>query len=756
MMSKTTLIILFLFFSSFCYSQNTLFGTIKSKNNIPLKGASIVLLEVNKKTISEKNGDFKFLNIPNGYYNIEISCEGYKSLVKTIYINTDYSIPIELEESKLDIKEVVIWGDVNSMADKSSHRIEILTIDQFKQKGYLTISEAISTLPGVSQITTGPGIGRPVIRGLSGNRIAIIANGIKLENQQWDMEHALGLTQFGIQRIEVIKGPTSFLYGSEALGGMLNFVDEDPAIVNTIQADAHAAFNSNTFGTLTEFGVKEATNHLNWSIRAGLNNQSDYYSNFNKRVANSRFREIFGKASVGYLSKKIVTQFTYQFNMGFYGIVEPFESDTSGKEKEDHPMEFENPYHTMLHQTAVLKNSFLISNGKINTILSYQNDIRKELEPGDVESNPFLGFTLHHLSANANYEFHLNQNSSITAGVQGKLLSNANFGYSVLIPEYKQKDFGAFVINRNSFLKNKLHLDMAIRIDETQISTQLSGIKDSVNYMPKNNKSFQHLSTSLGINYLINKHFSLFGNIGSGYRAPNAAELTSNGVRLETQRYEKGNSNFNKEFNTLGEVGVNFETKNFEIELTVYNNIISNFIYSEKTTDSIQNLGRKWVVYQFKQQNATIWGGESKLQLHPEFLKWFNYSCTFTSTNGKLSDGRNIPMMPPYKLNQEITLIKSKAGKFEHAFLRASGLYVFNQNKTYTNELSTPGYLILNIGTGGNISLYKQPFEISIGVNNLFNKQYFDHMSRLRQYGVNGIGMNAFISISWKITKQVK
>src|SRR4030095_9593889 len=155
--------------------------------------------------------------------------------------------------------------------------------------GAFNLSDGLAKLPGVSQLTTGVGISKPVIRGLYGNRVLAILSGLRFDNQQWQDEHGLGLNDMGIDRVEVIKGPSSLLYGSEAIGGALNIIEEAPAKPHTTVADVNTRFFSNTLGIFTDVGFKGASITSNWGIRAGINSQADYTDGDGNRILNSRF-----------------------------------------------------------------------------------------------------------------------------------------------------------------------------------------------------------------------------------------------------------------------------------------------------------------------------------------------------------------------------------------------------------------------------------------------------------------------------------
>jgi iron complex outermembrane recepter protein len=630
---------------------------------------SIYISELNKGAITDSTGIFSINNIPEGFYSIEIKSIGYKTLFIELTVPFDeskykkvdgmnisqngktISINAVLEKTQIEMKEVVVSGTRNSLQNNSTINIDVVNMNELFERGQITVMDALATKPGVSLISTGPGIARPVIRGLTGNRILTIIDGIKLENQQWDLEHTLGLNQYGIDRVEIIKGPASFLYGSDAMGGVLNFIDEKPAAVNTIVGDISAGFNSNTFGSVTDIGVKGAKEHSNWSLRAGLNNSSDYYNANFDRVANSRFREVFGKATYGLNYKRSVTLFSYQMNFGYYGIVEPFEKK-SATETEDHPMEFETPYHTLVHQTALIKNTLLFGKTNLITTVSFQNDQRKELEPGNTEENPFLGFNLNVFSGDVKADHNFNKHVELVVGAQGTYQQNTNNGYSRLIPNYTQSDIGFYALNKYRLAKNKLNIDFGVRYDKRTINSETSGIKDSADYMPSLAKNYENVSASFGLNYLLTNNTSIYANIGSGFRAPNMAELTSNGIRLETQRYEIGNTSFTKETNLQGEIGAHFWSDNVSFDVSTFYNHINNFIYTQRRGDTLSAMP----VYEFKQADAWIFGGEAGIDIHPQILKWFDFRSSYSQLEGHLSDGTFLPFMPQNKLNNEITL----------------------------------------------------------------------------------------------------
>ena len=227
--------ILFIGFTAMALGQSKLSGTITDEKNNPISGANIVLPELHKETISDENGKFSISSIPNGNHKVVVTFIGFATQIKTInFSGKESNLSIVLMESEEHMDEVIVSTAFNKMQSQNVMKVEHQSVKALQQKGATTLIEGLATIPGVSQVSTGTSIGKPVIRGLSGNRVLVYTQGVRLENQQFGEEHGLGLNDAGVESVEVIKGPASLLYGSDALGGVLYFNPEKFALPNTI------------------------------------------------------------------------------------------------------------------------------------------------------------------------------------------------------------------------------------------------------------------------------------------------------------------------------------------------------------------------------------------------------------------------------------------------------------------------------------------------------------------------------------------
>jgi len=202
---KSFLYDLLLGFSIVATAQNKVSGTVTNKQNEPISGTTITIPELHKETISDENGKYVFNNLPNGKFKMVFTYIGFLTQSKEFTSNLkEQKIDIVLEESVHQMEEVIVSTAFNKVQSQNVMKVEHQSMKSLSQKGTSTLIEGLATIPGVSQVSTGTSIGKPVIRGLSGSRILVYSQGVRLENQQFGEEHGLGLNDAGIESVEVI------------------------------------------------------------------------------------------------------------------------------------------------------------------------------------------------------------------------------------------------------------------------------------------------------------------------------------------------------------------------------------------------------------------------------------------------------------------------------------------------------------------------------------------------------------------------
>jgi iron complex outermembrane receptor protein len=536
---KKNITALFIGFSAMLQAQNTITGTVTDSKKQPLIGVSIDTPELHQGTSTDENGNYSLSNLPNGKVKLAFVYLGFATQNKTLNLqNKETTLNIVLEETEFQMDEVIVSTAFNKLQSQNVMKVEHSSIKELQQKGTSTLIEGLATIPGVSQVSTGTSIGKPVIRGLSGNRVLVYSQGVRIENQQFGDEHGLGLNDAGVESVEVIKGPASLLYGSDALGGVLYFNPEKFANTNTFKGDFNQRLFSNTLGSNTSLGLK--TSGKNWKVlaRGTYDTHSDYAIADGDRVTNTRYNETDFKTGIGYSNSKFSSVLRYNFNKLDLGIPENGVSEQTTSKKTDYPSQ------AIDNNLLSLNNIFFFKNSKLDVDLGYIDNDRSELEDGNIA---VLHMKLK--TFNYNVKYHLPKMGKVETifGIQGMNQTNTNSGEEYLIPDATTKDFGIFGTGNYEWKTNVIQA--GIRFDKRKIATTAYGIAGEEGSFEALDKSFDSFNASLGYKTNLATDLTLRLNVASGFRAPNLAELTSNGVHEGTNRYEVGNPDLKTEQN---------------------------------------------------------------------------------------------------------------------------------------------------------------------------------------------------------------
>lgn len=718
-------------------AQNKVIGTISDKDNKTLAGINISMPELHKETISDTNGNYEFSNLPNGTFKIVFSSIGYTTKIISLPISENQITQnIILEDNIVHMDEVIVSTAFNKMQSQNVMKVEHESIKSLQQKGRATLIEGLATIPGVSQVSTGTSIGKPVIRGLSGNRVLVYSQGVRLENQQFGEEHGLGLNDAGVESVEVIKGPASLLYGSDALGGVLYFNPEKFATPNTFKADFSQKVFSNTLGSNTSLGLKTSTENWKLLARGSFNTHADYQIPNGDRVTNTRYNESDFKTGIGYSNSKFSSILRYNFNKLDLGIPE----DGIGEQSTSHSTIY--PKQAVDNHILSLHNNFYFKNSKLDADLGYIYNDRSEFEDSNVASLHMKLITL-----NYDLKYYLPKFSKVETivGVQGMHQTNTNSGQELLIPDATTTDFGIFGTANYEFGKNVLQA--GLRYDNRQVSSETQGTLGNEGYFEAIDKSFDSFNASLGFKTNLATDLTLRLNIASGFRAPNLAELTSNGVHEGSNRYEIGNANLENEQNLQTDLNLEYKASHFELFANGFYNHINNYIFISPNGNVIDGNN----VYDYVQANAKLYGGEAGIHFHPHPLDWLHFNSSFETVIGKNDHGSNLPLIPANKWNNTLKGDFTIKNWFKEGFATLNIESTFAQNNNSEFETRTNDYTLINLGLGGKVILNKTIFNLNLNANNLFDKTYVSHLSRLKTDGIPNIGRNIVVGVNFII-----
>ncbi|MES2805038.1 MAG: TonB-dependent receptor [Bacteroidota bacterium] len=738
---KKFIIALFLGFSAMLQAQNTLSGTVTDLKNQPLKGVSVYASELHKGTTTDENGKYTLSNLPNRNLKISFTFVGFATQNKTINsLQKENTLDIILEEAIFEMDEVIVSTAFNKIQSQNVMKVEHESIKNLQRKGTATLIEGLATIPGVSQVSTGTSIGKPVIRGLSGNRVLVYSQGVRIENQQFGDEHGLGLNDSGIESVEVIKGPASLLYGSDALGGVLYFNPEKFADANTFKANFSQKYFSNTEGSSSSLGLKTSTDNWKFMARGSYNTHSDYKIADGNRVTNTRYNETDFKTGIGYSNAKFSSVLRYNYNELDLGIPEDGIADQSTSKKTGFPKQ------GVFNHLLSLNSVFFFEKSKLDVDLGYVANDRSEFEDSNVA---VLHMKLKTFNYNAKYHLPKMGKIETIVGVQGMHQTNTNSGEEYLIPDAVTNDFGVF--GTANYEWNSNVLQAGLRFDNRNITTDAQGIAGEEGSFEAIDKSYDSFNASLGYKTNLTDDLTLRLNVASGFRAPNLAELTSNGVHEGTNRYEVGNSDLETEQNVQTDLNLEYKTDHFEFFVNGFYNHINNYIYTSPTGAVIDENA----VFDYIQNNAKLYGGEVGLHFHPHPLDWLHFETSFETVTGEKqsrSVGRDyLPLIPANNWNNTIRTEFKIKNWLEDGFATLNVSSTFNQKNVSGFETESNGYNLVNLGFGGTVKLGKTAFDVNINGNNLFDKRYIAHLSRLKTDGIPNIGRNIVLGVNFNL-----
>lgn len=718
-------------------AQNKISGTVFDKEKKTIPFVSISIPEIHRETITDTEGKYELTNLPKGNFTVIFSSIGYATKTFPIQLlGKEINLNLTMEENVIHMDELVVSNAFRKLQSQNVMKVEHENLKSLQQKGASTLIEGLSTIPGVAQFSTGTSIGKPVIRGLSGNRILVYSQGVRMENQQFGNEHGLGLNDAGIESVEVLKGPASLLYGSDALGGVLYFNPEKFANPNEFKTDFSQRFFSNTMGSNSTFGIKTSTDNWKFLGRGSYNTHADYQIPNKNRVTNTRYNESDLKTGIGYNKSNFSTIFRYNYNHLDLGIPE------NGIDNQTTSHATTYPKQSVSNHILSLQPKFYFKNSKLESDLGYIYNDRSEFENNNIAS-------LHMKLKTFNYDVkyylpEINKLQSII-GIQGMHQTNTNFGEELLIPNATTNDIGIFGTVNYEWKTNTLLAGM--RWDNRKIASEEHGLFGNEGYFEATNKNFNSFNASLGFKTDIIENFIVRCNVASGFRAPNLAELTSKGVHEGSNRYEIGSKNLSTEQNIQTDLDLEFKSSHFEFFANGFFNLINNYIFLSPNGNIINGFN----AYVYSQANAKLYGGETGIHFHPHPLDWLHFTSSFEMVIGKNENKNYLPLIPANKWNNTIKGEFNIKNWLKECFVNINIENVFAQNNISEFETKTAGYVLLNLSFGGEVYLKKTHFNIHLNANNVLDKKYISHLSRLKSDGIPNIGRNIILGINFEI-----
>ncbi len=704
-----------------------------------LPGVTIYFPDLNTGTVTDEAGRYGIGGLPMATVTVQVSYIGHQTIVKDIDLRHTGQMDFVMKESNAMINEVVVTAFTGTSQLKNSPTpVNVVSHHDLHCVASTNIVDALAQQPGIAQLTTGGAISKPVIRGLGYNRVAVVSDGIRQEGQQWGDEHGIEVDADRVQTAEVLKGPASLMYGSDAMAGVL-VLNNVPAIAKG-QIVANLGTQYQTNNGLWDYSLNLAGNKsVLWDLRWSERMAHAYKNRYDGYVTGSQFHQRALSGLLGVSRKWGNSTLSLNYFHLTPGIVEG-ERDSETGELEV-PYEGYNvktyhkalPFQQISHYKAVIDNSIYLGEGRLKLILGYQHNQRQEFE--EVPDEAELDFRLHTVNYDVRYVIGCN-GWKIAAGANGMWQHSLNRGDEVLIPEYKLLDIGAFATTSRDL--ERWTLSGGLRFDNRHIhSLALEGTFTDFS------RNFSGVTGSLGAVCHATERLNLRLNASRGFRTPNMSELASNGVHEGSIRYELGDKDLKSEFSWQFDLGADYSSAIISAQASLFFNRINNYIYIKRLA-GVETEG--YQTYQYSSGNARLWGAEASVDVHPIEPLHIENSIGFVDARlmSQPLERRYLPCTPPLHWKSELRYDIIRDGHTLTNTFVALNVNCYAKQNHYLmeggSETATPAYCLLGASASTQVKRKgKVIATVSIIGDNLLDKAYQSHLSRLKYADVNPV-----------------
>ena len=676
----------------------------------------------------------------------------------------------------LNLNEVTVTGVTGDTKLKhATVPVSIIAPQLLRSKAATNIIDAISHQPGISQLTTGGSISKPIIRGLGYNRVVVMSEGVRQEGQQWGDEHGVEVDGSSINSVEILKGPASLMYGSDAMAGVVILHPQATLPEGEMKANVSTEYQTNN--GLFAYNLSMAGNQKGfvWNARFSDKMAHAYKNKYDGYVPGSQFRERAGRLMLGVNKSWGHSRLTWTSYHLTPGIVEGERDPETGELvcNSDNVKTYSNalPFQEVKHYKLVWDNSLNLSTGYLKAIIGYQQNRRKEYEESEDEYELF--FKLHTLTYDLRYVTNQWNGWKLSTGIGGMYQKSGNEGEEYLIPDYRLFDFGIYATATKS-LGDRWTLNGGVRYDHRRMHGD-ELIEDGDLRFTDFSRHFNGLTGSIGAVCNINEHFNLRLNVARGFRTPNMSELASNGVHEGSIRYELGNQQLKAEYSLQADLGLDFTSRYVSAQLALFANRIDNYIFTHRLPEEIEE---GYLTYAYTQGDARLLGFEAGVDFHPVHSVHFSNTFSFVDAQQMhaSSDTKYLPFTPAPRWTSELkwelfhhshsTVNHHHNSNSIHRSLLnnlyiAAGLECYlKQSHIYSaddTETTTPGYALLSLSAGTDINVNgKKIAEFYITADNLLNKAYQSHLNRLKYADVNSVtGRRGVFNMGRNVTFKV-
>lgn len=704
-------------------AADSVHGVVSDSAGRPLAGVGVLLAELSRSATTGTTGEFAFGGVPGGTYTLVFRHPGFAPLARRIDVPGATDVRVVLHASIVELDAVTVTA-TRAPGDPLAAPLPTATLgaSALAREYRVSLAHALEVLPGVRALTTGGEIGKPVIRGLSGARVLVLGNGNRLEDYSWSDEDGPSIETRLADRVEVIRGPASVLYGSDALGGVVNVIPEDVPDAHArtpLQGgvEAYTATNNHEFGSaLHAAGATGGVGFL-----AGLvGRHSEALHTPVAELENTGFTALSGEAAVGTQGDwgKATARFTH-----YGGEFHLLEADTGslpppppvgGKE--------EGPVRKLTDDRVQMGGTFPVGRLRLEAKGQWQRHWLAEVVEGDTASSE-KGFDLLLNTTSLDLLAHHSAGARLagTIGASGYYQTSATRGAEPLVPGAAAAGAAAFAFEQLA-LSERWSALAGARVDLRRLDADSNADLG----VGAQRRDYTAWSGDVGVVFRPVAGLALAANLGRAWRAPTLFELFTNGPHPGEARFEIGQADLVPEAGLNGDVSIRWQSDRVRGEIAAFSNRIDHFIYIAPTGTTQDSLP----VYRYAQADARLVGGEASLEVAAGNAVALSARADYVRGERR-TDGQPLPQIPPLRV---------KLGAEWHRGTGGAGLdvdLVARQTRLSPFDQGTAGYGLLDLFGSLAPRLGAQAFRVELQVRNVLNTRYRDFLSRYKAFALN-------------------
>ena len=707
-------------------------GRVTDSAGNALPGVEIEVVEVHRHARTSAEGRYTLSGLPSGTYRVSFALIGFRPEVRRVTLGpTEVTLDVVMNRSVVEIPTLQVTASaIATSALTSPQPLSVLGGEALVAAQRPTLGETVEQQPGLRNLSTGSGIGKPVIRGLSSNRVLVASDGLRIESQQWGDEHGPNVETADAERIEVIRGPASVLYGSDALGGVINVVRRPlPDALDRpgfLSGQLTAGYGTNREAPEGLLALEGASG--GFGVRASLaGRRSDDIRTPPRTLSNSSYGSYGGSAAAGF--------------RGSWGSVA---LDYAGRKErvEIHEDPAEEPDFTGFQRIADdrVRGELKLPVGASRLELSgsWARNNRREFAE-DQSEEVELGLLSKDLNGDARLHHEIAGWSGI-AGITGRRNSFEKYGEESLIPNSTAGSFGLLLFEQRE--AGRWLLSFGARYDYRRLEVE----DDADLGVTAQTRNYNSVTGNLGVLYRVSEPVALVVNVGRGFRAPSTFELFANGVHEGTVRFERGDPSLENETSLNGDVALRVQQNTIRLEIGGFVNRVYDYIYPNPTGTTDPESGLQ--IFQYTAGDATLAGFEASAELHPTAQLHLRAGADWVRGQNTTID-QPLPFIPPFRLTYGIRWEGGDGeGLFRSPYVDLGGETNAEQTRLDPEDFAPPGYTLLHAGLGAELVLGGQSLHLDLYARNLFDAEYTSFLSRYKLYAPDP-GQNIVVRVTW-------